>query len=170
MKTFEEKYCAWIDEQLAGDELAAFEAEMRREGMDPGLERRAALGLGSLLRGHGRAPELANADFFNSQILREIMAEQPRAREAAPATGLFGWSLARMAWVGASLVALAIALFQFTVPRTPPASGPDYVAEVLNTSPGEGVSATAFHSVRENVTVLWLDGVEYIPDDKALAH
>ena len=43
-----------------------------------------------------------------------------------------------------------------------------YLVEVLETRTGsDSIYASSFHAKKNNVTVLWLDGLPYIPDTYA---
>jgi hypothetical protein len=166
MKTFEEKFTAWIDGELTGKELADFEAGLAGV-KEAGVDRIAAHCVGDLLRGHGGAPELQNADFFNHQLMQRIDAETP-GPGIKPARPLFSWSLSRFACAGVCSLLIAVALFYFMIPvgprRSTPASGE---LAILNTHSGDPtITVTAFHSKDNKVTVLWLDGLKYIPEDK----
>ncbi len=118
MKTFEERYTAWIDGQLEGGALAAFEQELARraEAGDAAaeLDKADALQLRALLKEHLQAPALTNAEFFNHQMRERIDAEIDRAaarREAAarPAWRLpaFAWPFLRLAGAGAACLFVA---------------------------------------------------------------
>ncbi len=98
MKTFEERYTAWLDGQLAGAELAAFEQELARRGeMGDAEADRADCGrLRLLLQAQLRAPELSNQDFFSLQVRQRIDADRQPSRATSPAEGsalpgLFPW-------------------------------------------------------------------------------
>ncbi len=165
MKTFEEKYTAWIDGQLTGAVLEKFEAELR-DSAEAALDKTGALQLGELLRTHATPPPLGNEDFFNHQIAERIRAETPApARQSSP------WSFVRLASAGAFCLLIAGLLFHYAIPVGPQQnkSEAEYVAQILDASPGDPtISATAFHSKADNVTVLWLDGLEDLPEDSAL--
>ena len=168
MKTFEEKFTAWVDGRLTGAELAAFERELE-DHPEALAEKEAALEIGNLLRTHIAAPPLRNADFFNHQILRQIA--QDAARPAAPARRPSFWSLPRMAFSGAFLLLLATGLYFAAVPNTrrEVQHNRQYVENVLNaTSDDPGITATAFHSKQDNENVVWLDGLGYMPGDHKL--
>src|SRR5271168_3051064 len=107
MKTFEEKFTAWVDGSLTGAELAAFERELE-DHPEALAEKEAALEIGNLLRTHLSVPPLKNADFFNHQILRQIA--QSSAPAPRPARASF-WSLSRMAYSGACLLFLSTLLY-----------------------------------------------------------
>lgn len=167
MKTFEEKFTAWIDGELSGAELAAFEAELAAVEK-AGAEKRSAHRLGDLLRAHGGAPELRNADFFNRQLMERIEAETPKPT-AQTARPRFSWPFPRLAWAGACSLLIAFALFYLLIPFGPrraivPAS--DDLADLSTRSGDPTITATAFHTKDDNVTVLWLDGLKYLPDGK----
>ena len=135
MKTFEERYTAWIDGQLTGDALTAFEQELARraEAGDAAAEvdKTAALQLRSLLKEHLQAPGLTNTEFFSHQMRERIDAEIDKAaarREAAarPAWRLpaFAWPFARVAGAGVVALFVAGALYYGMVPQHPQ-SGPN---------------------------------------------
>jgi negative regulator of sigma E activity len=168
MKTFEEKFTAWVDGELAGDELAAFETELANMH-DAEADKLAAHQLGDLLREHGCAPELANADFFNHQLMQRIEAETSEPK-VAPERRAFSWSLARLAWAGACSLAVAFALFWFVIPTAPQAAPEPAVAaaQISAHSDDPAITATAFQSKKNHVTVLWLDGLDYMPENYAL--
>jgi hypothetical protein len=164
MKTFEERFTAWVDGQLTGSELADFEQELVKV-RNSSADKTAALQLGELLRSHGRAPALGNEDFFNHQLMQRIAAERPRAtareQRAAPA-----WPLLRLVLGGAICLFIAAVLYTFAIPdatRQSPLDG-KYLAQAVTARAGDpSISATAFRSRDNNATVVWLDGLEYIP-------
>lgn len=164
MKTFEERFTAWIDGQLEGDDLAAFEKELD-DHPEATAERVAALRLGGFLREHPTAPPLANADFFNLQLQRRIEAESPVTSRASRREAPGFWSFPRLAWAGAFCLLVAAALFKVTIPTGSPASAaPPYFAQVVEAWPSDpSISATTVYNAEDNVTVLWLDGLDYLP-------
>jgi hypothetical protein len=180
MKPFETRYTEWLEGQMPPSESQAFEAELALPTSPISLsaaqnERAATRSLGTLLRSHVPAPELKNADFFNTQILREITAEhakqaQPSERKHAPAQrqeeSLFSQLLSRYLWAGGSCVAMAVLIFAtLVVPNFHPQEAKvDYYAQILDTQTGDPtISAVAFHDDVDNITVLWLDGLDYLP-------
>jgi hypothetical protein len=179
MKTFEEKFTAWVDGRLIGAELAAFERELEAHP-EALADKDAALQLGDLLRTHVVAPPLPNADFFNHQLLQQIEAD---ARQQVPAVSrrrLIFWTLPRMAFSGVSLLLLATLLYFAAVPKTrrEVQQSHDYTAGILSGRKADptitaqaddpNITATSFHSKTDNVDVLWLDGMNYIPPDQKL--
>jgi anti-sigma factor RsiW len=161
MKPFEEQFTAWVDGKLTGAELAEFEKQLA-EHPEAMAEKEEALRLGDFLRSHPTAPSLSNPDFFNHQLMQRIAAETPREPEKKQASF---WSLPRLAWSGAFCMALAFALYKSTVtPPAPVASDSKYFAQVVETWPtASGISATTVYSEEDECTVVWLDGLDYIP-------
>jgi hypothetical protein len=162
MKTFEERYTAWLDGALPEEEKAAFE----QEHPDLAGEREQGAALRKLLREQLRAPKLSNPDFFNSQVLERIEREQAGALKREARRGWFG--LPRLAWAGFGSALAAIVLMLVLVPQEQKKDGKDdYVAEVLKTQTNEpGVKATV--DAKKDVTIIKLDGLETLPPDKDL--
>jgi anti-sigma factor RsiW len=181
MKTFEEKFTAWVDGRLTGAELAAFERELEAHP-EALAEKEGALQLGDLLRTHVAAPPLKNADFFNHQLLQQIEADARESRQQSPAIArrLTFWTLPRMAFSGVSLLVLATLLYFAAVPKTnrQVAQNKKYVQDILTMgkvdptitalSDDPNITATSFHSKESNADVVWLDGLNYMPPDKKL--
>ena len=165
MKPFEEQFTAWVDGKLSGPELAAFEKELEQhpEAM---AERDGAQKLSALLRGNPIEQKLANADFFNLQIQQRIAAGQPREAAREKAAGWF-WSLPRLLIGGAACLLLAGVFFKTLIPTANDDTEMDtspYFAQVVESWTSEpGIFANTVYNPKDNVTVLWLDGLDYIP-------
>ena len=171
MKPFEERYTAWIDGLLEGEELAAFEAELASH---PELamefaeaDRVGARSLGSLLRTHAgceSGPAFADGEAFTREVVARI--EEGRRAEMDAAWQRH-WR--RVVWAGCGCFATAAVLFvTLVVPemRKPIPGADEYFAKILNAQAGEGITAVAYHDSDANVTVLWLDGMDYMPGEK----
>jgi anti-sigma factor RsiW len=162
MKTFEERYTAYLDGQLSESEAAIFEKEQ------PALatQKTEWLRVQQFLRENLVPIELANPDFFNSQLLQQIAAD--RRLKPAQATTWFG--IPRLAWGGFGAVAAGVVLFVTLIPHgdlSDPRSG--YVAEVLKTTTIDPkVSATV--ESRKGITIIKLEGLEKVPADEDLTH
>ena len=167
MKTFEERFTAWVDGQLTGRDLAEFEKELAAHP-EAAAERAEARKLGDLLRAQP-APPLGNEDFFNHQLMQRIAAETPRTAEPVRAQAWF-WSLPRLALAGAACLVVAGALFKTLIPAGVPAGEKSiYYAQVVEAWPADpSISATTVYDPADNVTVVWLDGLDYIPATYAL--
>ena len=167
MKTFEERFTAWIDGQLTGPGLAEFEKELAAHPA-AAAERMEARKLRVLLRAQP-APQIGNADFFNHQLMQRIAAETPRIARPGPARASF-WSLPQLALVGAACLAIAGGLFKTLIPTgLSPGAKSDYYAEVIELWPGDpSISACTVYHPEDNLTVVWLEGLDYIPPTYAL--
>lgn len=168
MKPFEEQFTAWVDGQLTGHELAEFEALLAKEHPEALAEKEEALKLGNLLRTHVCVPRLSNPDFFNHQIMQQIEAERPRPMEKTKRSWFS--SLPRLAWAGAVCLAFAGFLSIELLPKAGTAGeSSKYFAQVVEAWPADpSISATTVYSPEDNVTVLWLDGLDYIPATYAI--
>ncbi|MFL6585243.1 MAG: hypothetical protein ACJ8KU_12085 [Chthoniobacterales bacterium] len=172
MKTFEEKWTAWIDGQLTGNELAEFEASLPDKAAAE-AEKRDALKLHTLLKQQLAAEPMSNADFFNHQ-LREAIARDERpvaagadhGRERAP-----WWTIGRLISVGAgSLAIFAVCTFFVIRSETKPDQS-QYLSQILNARVDPAVSPNAsiamFETQEQRVTVLWVEGLQTLPSEYA---
>ena len=161
MKTFEEKFNAWLDGLLSGDDLKTFESE------HPSIQQDKAefLRLRRLLKDNLGSRELADPEFFNSQIMVQIQRETARAGRHPARVSL---GLPRVAWAGIFALGVGFALFFSMIPRgnlIDPGSG--YVAEVLKTKTvGPKVKATV--DSKKDMTIIKLEGLDRLPSDKDL--
>jgi len=159
MKTFEEKFNAWMDGLLSGEELKSFEKE------NPSIrpDKAEFLQLKRLLRDNLLSRELPNPDFFSSQIMAQIERQPDRVRLRGI---LFG--LPRLAWAGIFALGVGFGLYFSMIPRGnlgDPGSG--YVAEVLKTkTAGPKVKATV--DSKKDMTIIKLEGLDKLPPDKDL--
>ena len=169
MKTFEEKWTAWIDDQLTGRELDDFLASLPNRAAAE-AEKRQAKQLGLLLR--EQAVSLSNADFFNHQ-LRERLGrddEPERDYEHEHASGGW-WTIRRLLWGAAVSFAVFLACAVFVFQNKTPQSQSQYLTEILsyrvdpNVSPN--ASITTFEKKDDHVTVLWADGLQSFPKEYA---
>src|SRR5204863_9035878 len=74
MKTFEEKWTAWLDGQLTGKELIEFEASLPDKAAAK-LEKRDAKKLCALLKRELGTHVIANEEFFSHQLRERIARE-----------------------------------------------------------------------------------------------
>ena len=174
MKTSEEKWTAWIDGELTGNDLANFEASLPDLAAAEG-ERRQATKLGSLLKEKLEAPVMGNEDFFNHQLLTRIQNEVDEETEVeSPASeemSVGWWSIRRLLWVGASSLAIFAVCTVFVLRENPVQDQSPYLSQILNArvDPGTSPHATVsmFQSPGEKVTVLWVDGLQSLPSEFA---
>jgi hypothetical protein len=162
MKTFEERYTAWLDGALAGADLVEFEKELARHP-DALADREAAAKLRRLLREHPTAPPLTNADFFALQIQQRIAAESHRPSASSSEKPALFSIFSRLAWAGVFFLMLAGISYFITV-RGHHTQDTNYFAQVVEVWPSEpGIFAETVYDPKDNLTVVWLDGLEYLP-------
>jgi len=160
MKTFEERFTAYLDGLLSESEAAILEQEQ------PTLaaQKTEWSKLQRVLRENLVPVELINAEFFNNQLLEQITQAPSRRR-----TLIAGWfGIPWLAWGGFGAVTAGIALFITLIPHgdlSDPGSG--YVAQVLKTTTIDPkVSATV--ESRKGITIIKLEGLEKVPADEDL--
>jgi hypothetical protein len=169
MKTFEEKWTAWLDEQLSGKELEAFEASL------PDLavalaEKRDARKLGAFLKQELSAQTLSNEEFFSHQ-LRERIAHETE-EEDQPRTRSTWWTVPRLVWCGATALGLFVLTSVVFLSQDQPGEQSEYLTQILKSQvdPAANPNATIsiFESKTDNkVTVLWTEGLQSLPADYA---
>jgi anti-sigma factor RsiW len=167
MKTFEEKWTAWLDGQLSGKELTDFEASL------PDLaaaeaEKRDALRLGAFLKEQLAAQTLSNEEFFSHQV-HERIARDTQDRPHSRSTW---WTIPRLVWSGATALALFAITTVVLMSQHPAGEQSEYLTQILNSrvDPAANPNATIyiFESKNENkVTVLWTEGLQTLPADYA---
>ena len=164
----EVKLAMWLEDELSGEELAAFEASLEDAGslMAKREEIRSwKAGLAGLLPADEEPPY---PEFFNSRLAKELRAGDER-RSAAVKTRGFSWQnwlmpLAACAgmvlafWVGTKTGVEKDASAEL---GSDPAPG---VVEPVVYTPEQGVSAEWIASEDAFATVVVLEGVEAIPD------
>ena len=171
MKTFEEKWTAWLDGQLTGKELLEFEASLPDKTAAE-LEKQDALKLGVFLKEQLTAPAMSNAEFFNHQLRQQIASESvPAARPVEERVRETWWSISRLLWTGATSLAI-FAVCTFFVMREEPSGGQStYLTQIINARVDPAVSPNAtismFESKEDKVTVLWVDGLQSLPSEYA---
>ena len=171
MKTFEEKWTAWLDGQLTGKELVEFEASLP-DKTAADLEKQDALKLGAFLKEQLIAPAMSNPEFFNHQLRQQIASDSaPVVRPVESRVRETWWSISRLLWTGASSLAI-FAVCTFFVMREKPTGGQStYLTQIINARVDPAVSPDAtismFESKEDKVTVLWVDGLQSLPSEFA---
>jgi hypothetical protein len=170
MKTFEEKWTAWIDGELAGAELVEFEASLPDQAAAE-AEKRDAQKLGTFLKEHLPCRAMGNEEFFHHQLRERMNAEAGGDRRQSTGEGRAWWPIGRLAWVGATALAI-FSVFTFFVMREKPATEQSqYLSEILTARVDPAVSPNAtismFKSKEDKVTVLWVDGLQSLPSEYA---
>ena len=171
MKTFEEKWTAWLDGELRGDELAEFEASLP-DRASAEAEKLEAQKLGTLLKEQLSTRAMGNEDFFSHQVRERIeeenASETDMDRVSRPR---FSWSIGRLAWAGATALALFVICTFFVMRSKEPADQSQYLSQILNARVDPGMSPYAtvsiFQTKEDKVTVLWVDGLQSLPAEYA---
>jgi hypothetical protein len=172
MKTFEEKWTAWIDGELTGKELEEFEASLPNKAAAE-AEKRETKTVGALLKEHLVARALTNEEFFIHQIREQIAAVEAAVPAAGDmrATTRTWWTIPRLLWTGAASLAIFVFCTVLVMREKHPTEQSQYLTQVLNArvdptvSPGATISI--FETKEEKVTVLWTEGLESLPADYA---
>jgi hypothetical protein len=157
MKTFEEKFTAWLDGNLRGEELSSFEnASMRSE-------KEEFHKLRNLLKESLTDRELEHADFFNEQIMAQI--ERETADFSRRPKAWFG--IPRFAWGGVFALVTGFALFFAMIPRSGvPDPRSEYVAEVLKAKTADpNIKATVDN--QKDITIIKLENLDKAPPEKS---
>ncbi len=169
MKTFEEKWTAWIDDQLTGRELEEFLAALPDRAVAE-AEKQSAKRLGSFLREQAMA--LSNADFFSHQLRQLLDREELEpARSGGDAISTGWWTIRRLLWSGATSLAIFVICAVFVFRDKTPSSQSQYLTEILSSRVDPTVSPNAtismFEKKDDHVTVLWVDGLQSLPPEYA---
>jgi hypothetical protein len=171
MKTFEEKWTAWIDGELSGVELAEFEASLPDKAAAE-AEKRDVRKLGTFLKDHLSCYAMGNEEFFNHQLRERIEAETRSAGSLETAgAGRAWWPIGRLVWVGATALAIFSICTFFVMRERAPTDQSQYLTQILNARVDPAVSPNAtismFESKEDKVTVLWVEGLQSLPSEYA---
>ncbi|HVF73108.1 MAG TPA: hypothetical protein VM940_16010 [Chthoniobacterales bacterium] len=170
MKTFEEKWTAWIDGELTGAELAEFEASLPDKGAAE-AEKRDALKLGTFLKEQLACHAMGNEEFFSHQLREQIAKESAVPASRGTEGGRAWWPIGRLAWVGATALAIFSVCAVFVMRENPATDQSQYLSQILNARVDPVVSPNAtitmFESKEDRATVLWVDGLQSLPSEYA---
>jgi hypothetical protein len=169
MKTFEEKWTAWLDGQLSGRELSQFEAALPDKAAAE-AEKTEAGKLGALLKRELGAAALTNEEFFSHQ-LRERIRESSVSSAKREVSGAAWWTIPRMLLTGTASLAVFLIFTIFVMRDKNPAEESQYLTQILNARVDPVVSPNAtvsmFEVKQDRVTVLWTEGLQSLPADYA---
>jgi anti-sigma factor RsiW len=172
MKTFEEKWTAWLDDQLSGRELSEFE-ESLPDKTAAQAEKAEAKKLGELLKRELSAHPLQNEEFFSYQLRERIVqesGEQPRERSRRSPTSSW-WTIPRLLWAGTASLAVFLICTVLVMRQERPAEESQYLTQILNARVDPIVSPNATVSIfevkQDRATVLWTEGLQSLPADYA---
>ena len=170
MKTYEEKWTAWLDGQLSGRELIEFESSL------PDLaaaeaEKRDAQKLGAFLKKEIGAQALSNEEFFSHQLRERIARESDVESRNHDAESTW-WTIPRLVWSGATALALFVICAVAIMREHQPGEQSEYLTQILNSRVDPAANPHATISIFElkndnKVTVLWTEGLQSLPSDYA---
>ena len=173
MKTFEEKWTAWIDDQLTGRELEEFLVSLPdRPAAD--AEKQNAKQVGSLLREEAMA--LSNADFFSHQLRERLDRENAPLRLEPDSMQTGWWTIRRLLWGGITSLAIFAICTVVVFREKTPSSQSQYLTQILESRVDPTVSPNATITMfdvaptekkGDHVTVLWVDGLQSLPPEYA---
>jgi hypothetical protein len=170
MKTFEEKWTAWVDGELVGAELAEFEASLPDMAAAE-AEKREAQKLGTFLQEHLPCRAMGNEEFFQHQLRERIAADAGDGRRESAGGGRVWWPIRRLVWVGATALAIFSVCTFFVMREKPATEQSQYLSEILTARVDPVVSPNAtismFKSKEDKVTVLWVEGLQSLPSEYA---
>ena len=172
MKTFEEKWTAWLDDQLSGSELSEFEASLRDKAAAQ-AEKGEAKKLGQLLKRELSAHPLNNEEFFSHQLRERIVQEssEQRSERGRRSPASHWWTIPRMLWTGTASLAVFLVCMALVMHQERPAEESQYLTQILNARVDPVVSPNAsvsmFEVKQDRVTVLWTEGLQSLPADYA---
>jgi hypothetical protein len=168
MKTFEEKWTAWLDDELAGAELAAFESSLPDRAAAE-AEKASARQLRVLLKRELSPSIMTNEEFFSHQ-LRERIALGEASTSTHGAHSLW-WTVPRLLWSGAVSVAVFALCAVWVMQDAEPLEQSQSLTQVLNArldpTVGPDATVTMFEAKENRVTVLWTEGLKSLPSDYA---
>src|SRR5438105_8023831 len=167
MKTFEERWTAWLDGQLSGKELAEFESSLPDLAAAE-VEKRDAQKLGAFLKEQLTTQAMSNEEFFSHQ-LHERIARESAARQRSTSTW---WTIPRLVWSGATALALFVITTVVLMSQHQPGEQSEYLTQILQSrvdpAANPNASVSIFESKTDNkVTVLWTEGLQSLPADYA---
>jgi hypothetical protein len=172
MKTFEEKWTAWLDDQLGGRELSEFEASLPDKTAAQ-AEKAEAKKLGELLKRELAAYPLKNEEFFSHQLRERVIQEsgEQRPERARRTSTTNWWTIPRLLWTGTASLAVFLICTVFVMHQERPPEESQYLTQILNARVDPVVSpngtVSMFEVKQDRVTVLWTEGLQSLPADYA---
>ncbi len=172
MKTFEEKWTAWLDDRLIARELSEFEASLPDKVVAQ-TEKAEAKKLGELLKRELSAHPLKNEEFFSHQLRERIVQEsgEQRREGARRSPTSSWWTIPRLLWAGTASLAVFLICTVFVMHQERPAEESQYLTQILNARVDPVVSpngtVSIFEVKQDRVTVLWTEGLQTLPADYA---
>ena len=173
MKTFEEKWTAWLDGQLSGRELAEFEASLPDKAAAE-AEKTGARKLRQLLKDELGVRALKNEEFFSLQLRERVAQQRDEATRTSAGRRMESstwWTIPRLLWTGTVSIAVFLVCTVLVMHDKSPSEESQYLTQILNARVDPIVSPNATVSIfevkQDRVTVLWTEGLQSLPADYA---
>ena len=173
MKTFEEKWTAWLDGQLSGRELAEFEASLPDKAAAE-AEKTGVRKLRQLLKDQLCVRALTNEEFFSHQIHERIAQESGDVSAASGHRRIESstwWTIPRLLSAGTLSLAVFLVCTVLLMHEKKPTEESQYLTQILNARVDPIISPNATVSIfavkQDRVTVLWTEGLQSLPADYA---
>lgn len=164
----EARLALWLDDELAGDELAIMEAWATSQPAQLAAREETRRWRATMAAAMPASEEPPFPDFFNSRVLQSIREELPQPVAAQPRKSVWNaWLMPAAACAGMAFAFLAGKNTRpetavATVVEAPKASVPTLKPAIY--TPEQGVKAEWFSSVEASATVIVLEGVSAFPD------
>jgi hypothetical protein len=166
-KTDEARLALWLEDELHGEELAAFEASVAGRAELHAAREEARRWRGMMAAALPASEEPPHPDFFNHRVGRSIRELQTKQAAAPLPVGGFPWRLWFMPVTACAAMVIGFWLGGKRVAGPSGTAGgapPAMQVEPIVYTPETGVSAEWFASAEASATVIVLNGVEAIPD------
>jgi anti-sigma factor RsiW len=172
MKTFEEKWTAWLDDQLSERELSEFEASLPDKAAAQ-AEKAEAKKLSQLLKRELSTHPLKNEEFFSHQLRERIVQEsgEQHPERSRGGSASSWWTIPRLLWAGTASLAVFLICTVLLMHQERPAEESQYLTQILKARVDPVVSPNATVSIfevkQDHATVLWTEGLQSLPADYA---
>ena len=171
MKTFEEKWTAWLDDQLSGRAIIG-NPGVATDKAAAQAEKAEAKKLGDLLNRELSAHPLKNEEFFSHQLRERIVQEsgEQRREGARRSSTSSWWTIPRLLWTGTASLAVFLICTVLVMHQERPAEESQYLTQSnARVDPVVSPNATVsiFEVKQDRVTVLWTEGLQTLPADYA---
>lgn len=166
----ETKLALWLDDELAGEELAAFEAWVGDHPEHLAAREESRRWRRFMAAALPACEDPPYPEFFNSRIIREVCGEVRAGRPAAADAPRWSWRSLLMPLAACAGMVLAFQLGvrsqRSAIPEIDVAGAPKAIpVEPVVYTPEQGVKAEWIQSREASATVIVLSGVSAIPDE-----
>lgn len=166
----ETKLALWLDDELKGEELAAFEAWVAGHPEHLAAREESRRWRRFMASALPAAEEPPYAEFFNHRISRAVRENRDAVPQAAPKAPRWSWRSLMMPLAACAGMAFTFLLGARSqrpeIPEIDVAGAPKAIpVEPVVYTPEQGVKAEWIQSAEAAATVIVLSGVDAIPDE-----